>query len=237
MKRIALVPLVFILMLSIAPVSAQEYTVAYTGTAGPDSSQGDYTDTWDDEMTSYEGINEAVGVSYVILNFTTPEGDLVSFNYSVNGAAYFGDDGNAELWVYNWTGHSWVYLADLGIGFGAWANGTVSGSDYSDGTQISMRATSVDSGSSSGVAVIIAWLEDIEIDHWHEVADITLTFLAPLHMWGIESTIIIIGLIMIPASGIYLVKGGRKGLSDERFWCTLIIFFVGFALLIGGIMP
>lgn len=144
------------------------YTVAYNGTAGPDSSIGNYTLTWDDEMTDYDGLKDtAGGYSYVILNFTiAPIQNFGGFNYSVMHAAFNDDDDNSELWVYNWVTDDWVYLAEGGKGLGAWSNGTVSGPQYSDGTEVLIRATSTDADSSSGVAVLIAWLEIFSGPPW-----------------------------------------------------------------------
>lgn len=255
MRLKALIPLALLMLLCIAPfpISANGNTLAYTGTAGPDSSVGDYTDTWADLMTDYDGVKDTAGESYVILNFTiAPFTHLMAFNYSVNGAAYFDDDGSAELWVYDWTAYDWVYLDDLGLGAGAWANGSISGSQYSDGTQIALRANSTDSDGGSGVAVIIAWLHNIEGGDWHNVGtgeffiDVegwnvvglaTFYFDVPMDLWGFNRTLIILGLIMIPSSSIYLVRGGRKDLSRDKFFFVLVIFFAGCALFIGGIMP
>jgi len=45
------------------------------------------------------------------------------------------------------------------------------------------------------------------------------------------------GLIMIPASTLYLVKGGKDEMSSDRFFYFIIVFIIGWALLLGGIMP
>jgi len=56
-------------------------------------------------------------------------------------------------------------------------------------------------------------------------------------LWGLDVTIIFLGLIMIPASAMYLVRGGRKELDADKVFYVLILFFVGWALFLGGIMP
>ena len=48
---------------------------------------------------------------------------------------------------------------------------------------------------------------------------------------------ILLGFIMIPSSTLYLVRGGKDGLSSDKLFYFLIIFFIGWALLLGGIMP
>ena len=256
MRHKALVLFAFALMICLVPIPvlANGNTVAYTGTAGPDSSSGDYTDTHDNLLTDYDGIKDTAGESYVILNFSiAPDNYLNSFNYSVNGAAYNDDDGNAELWVYDWTAHDWSYLDDLGQGFGAWANGSVSGSQYSGDSQITIMANSTDSDGASGVAVIIAWLHNIDsqISEWHTVGTAQLFydvegwnaytaivgFLVMFPEGVLQAWLVFLGLIMIPASTIYLVHGGRKKASLDKLFFGLVVFFIGFALLLGGIMP
>jgi hypothetical protein len=147
--------------------SSNGYTLAYNGTAGPDSSQGSYNDTWADELTDYNGIKDTAGEAYVILNFSiSPIQNFGSFNYSVMHGAYNDDDGNSELWVYDWLNDDWVYLGDGGQGIGGWTNGTISGSIYSDGTEILIMANSTDSDGQAGVAVQIAWLDIFAGPDW-----------------------------------------------------------------------
>lgn len=144
-------------------IASNGYTVASNGSAGPDSSQGNYTLTWDDSMTNYDGIKDTAGEAYVILNFTVaPIENFIGFNYSVEFGAYNDDDGPSELWVYDWANNDWVYLGDGGQGISAWANGSISGAQYSDGSQITIMANSTDSDGAAGVAVMIAWLEILE---------------------------------------------------------------------------
>jgi len=142
-------------------LSSNGYDLAYDGVAGPDSSVGNYTLTWDDEMTDYDGIKNTAGEAYVILNFSAIQ-NFGGFNYSVLHASYGGadpDDGNSELWVYDFLNDEWEYLGDGGQGLGGWTNGTLSGSKYSEDSEILIKCNSTDSDSAAGVAVMIAWLE------------------------------------------------------------------------------
>ncbi len=59
----------------------------------------------------------------------------------------------------------------------------------------------------------------------------------PTFQFGYDALLIFAGLIMIPMSTMYLVRGGREKLSMEKTFYFLIIFMVGLGLLIGGIMP
>ncbi len=59
----------------------------------------------------------------------------------------------------------------------------------------------------------------------------------PIAQFGYDAFFIFLGLIMIPASTMYLVRGGRKDMSMDKVFYGLIVFAVGLGLLIGGIMP
>ncbi len=59
----------------------------------------------------------------------------------------------------------------------------------------------------------------------------------PTFRFGYDAFFIFLGLIMMPVSTMYLVRGGRKEMSSEKLFYGLIIFAVGFGLLVGGIMP
>ncbi len=59
----------------------------------------------------------------------------------------------------------------------------------------------------------------------------------PVFQFGYDTFFIFLGLIMIPVSTMYLVRGGRKKMSMDKLFFFLIIFVVGFGLLVGGIMP
>ena len=72
---------------------------------------------------------------------------------------------------------------------------------------------------------------------WVEVGRATVYLNVPFDMWGFNGALIILGLIMIPASGAYLVWGGRKDLDQDKLFMALIMFCMGWGLLIGGIMP
>jgi hypothetical protein len=85
------------------------------------------------------------------------------------------------------------------------------------------------------------WIDYIEISRdyetWVEVAQATLYVNVPLNTWGLESLMILLGMIMVPASTMYLIYGAKHDRSMDRLLYGLIVFFIGWALLIGGIMP
>lgn len=59
----------------------------------------------------------------------------------------------------------------------------------------------------------------------------------PEFQFGYDAFFIFLGLIMIPTSTMYLVKGGRKEMSTDKLFYGLVIFVLGFGFLIGGILP
>ena len=59
----------------------------------------------------------------------------------------------------------------------------------------------------------------------------------PVAIFGYDAFFVFLGLIMIPFSTMYLVKGGRKELSMDKVFYFLILFMLGWAFFIGGIMP
>jgi len=88
---------------------------------------------------------------------------------------------------------------------------------------------------------------DFDVDYirfdifpWVPVGDAEFIFPVewdPAAQFGFDSFFIFLGLIMIPTSTVYLVRGGRNEASMDKLFWGLVIFVVGWGLLIGGIMP
>ncbi len=55
--------------------------------------------------------------------------------------------------------------------------------------------------------------------------------------WGINTATVFLGLCMIPASVLLFVRGGKDDLDSDKFFYFLIMFVMGWALFVGGIMP
>jgi len=70
---------------------------------------------------------------------------------------------------------------------------------------------------------------------WQEAGTAIIRFEVPIFTGSLDALIIFAGLIMIPASTLYLVKGGKDEMSGEKFFFGLIAFTIGWALVIGGI--
>lgn len=80
----------------------------------------------------------------------------------------------------------------------------------------------------------------VEVVKWMEVGE--AGFILPISwspevQFGYDAFFIFLGLIMIPASTMYLVRGGKKGMSTDKLFYGLVIFALGVGFLIGGIMP
>ena len=71
---------------------------------------------------------------------------------------------------------------------------------------------------------------------WYEVGEATIWFRVPYGEWGMNTLLIFLGLILIPASTLYLVYGGLKKMSMDKLFYGLIMFCIGWALFLGGIM-
>lgn len=75
---------------------------------------------------------------------------------------------------------------------------------------------------------------------WNEYGNPELIFPVswhPVALFGYNAFFVFLGLIMIPASTMYIVRGGKREMSRNKLFYALIIFFVGLGLLIDGVMP
>ena len=73
---------------------------------------------------------------------------------------------------------------------------------------------------------LLGWNPDYTVTVWFDM----IPFTGNLNM-----LLIFGGLIMIPASTLYIVKGGRSEMSSDKLFYFLIAFIMGWALVIGGI--
>ena len=72
---------------------------------------------------------------------------------------------------------------------------------------------------------------------WFTISSPILLFSVSFDMWGFDTGLIILGLVMIPVSTIYLAYGAKHDRSSDRLFYGLIIFFLGCGLFIGGVLP
>ncbi len=78
--------------------------------------------------------------------------------------------------------------------------------------------------------------ETAPIPDWVDVGTVIISFVVPLFTGSLDALLIILGLVMIPASTLYLVKGGKAEMSRDKLFYGLIAFVLGCALFLGGIM-
>lgn len=75
--------------------------------------------------------------------------------------------------------------------------------------------------------------------YWSVVNSVTITFVAGISegtQWAYYSFILLVGAAMIPFSAIYLVWGGKKNFSTDKLFFGLLLFFLGWAVVIGVLL-
>lgn len=76
----------------------------------------------------------------------------------------------------------------------------------------------------------------IDTPEWIDVAEAIIRLFVPIPETFLQLVFVIIGAVLIPTSTVFLAYGGRKNLSMDKMLLFLIIFFIGWALLLGAIM-
>jgi hypothetical protein len=70
---------------------------------------------------------------------------------------------------------------------------------------------------------------------WYDAGTATIWFEVPVFTGSFDALLIFLGLILIPASTLYFVKGGKDEMSGNKVYYCLIAFVIGWALFLGGI--
>lgn len=252
MKKTLILGLFALLVISssIVPSTATISTgtlYAVAGNAGDNTVSGDYTDTFSGVDSSYDAQTEGAGIAWIVLNFTfeIPSGfGFESFDYAIH-AAGGADDINSALFVYDWDGASYVELEAIGNGIASWNNDTgINDPDYclnNETIRIRVESEEPDNPDNADVTISIALLT-VYIDDrtFQDVGEAEFIFPVgwdPTFQFGYDAAFIFAGLLLLPASTIYLVRGGRKGMSSDKVFFFLVMFMMGLGLFIGGIMP
>ena len=140
-------------------------------------------------------------------------------------------------------GHSWGFLTYSG----GWATAVydeLSDEVFSDGIQTDMQFSIFDPLRISAITftdmqrfrTIDTIIMYFDLPEWHVIASAVIIIWMELSTIGLDWFLIFLGLIMIPSSTIYIVKGGRKEASMDKVFFALVAFILGCALFIGGIM-
>lgn len=152
---------------------------ASSGSAGPDSDSGAYTDTWSDTQTDYDGYETTSGTSYVILNFTTEEIEyktIVGFKVDMH-AAGANDDDESKLYFYDWTTDVWTEKRDAcGLGVFIWTETSTTESKYFNEGQVSIKLESTDSDSDSIAAIAVAKMSILYDVHYKQLVLNVMSF-------------------------------------------------------------
>jgi hypothetical protein len=74
-----------------------------------------------------------------------------------------------------------------------------------------------------------------DVTKWQDAGTVIIYFEVPIFEGSLNALLIFLGLIMIPASTLYFVKGGKEEMSGNKVYYCLIVFTVGWALFLGGI--
>jgi len=71
---------------------------------------------------------------------------------------------------------------------------------------------------------------------WITINDIEVVFYIAYDEKGLNTFILFLGLCLIPASTLFLVKGGKDDLSQNKVFFFIVMFLIGWGLVIGTIM-
>jgi len=196
----------------------------------------DYTDTYTINTVSYGGTHPSE--LNVDLWFDLPSG-YIPFNFS----AYWNSAEWGEIQVYDFDQSDFVTFIDSPNGIGgslAWDTDTIDNEDYYNTTHIGFRFHSSGFGDREINIDYIALDMLLYTPEWFKTNEVTFIFYVewnPAAEFGFDLFFIFLGLIMMPVSTMYLVRGGRQEMSRDKLFLGLVIFFVGWGLLVGGIMP
>jgi len=75
-----------------------------------------------------------------------------------------------------------------------------------------------------------------DLPNWWIVGVAVAGFYIPIGELTLQFLLMIMGLVMIPFSTLFLVKGGRDEMSKDKLFFFLLIFLCGWALVLGGLM-
>ena len=76
---------------------------------------------------------------------------------------------------------------------------------------------------------------EIEEREWHEVGEAELVFSIPIDETALNWFLIILGMFMVPASTLYLVKGGKNNMSTDKVFYFIVAFLFGWGLIFIGV--
>ena len=72
-------------------------------------------------------------------------------------------------------------------------------------------------------------------ESWQEVGEAELIFSVPIDETALNWFLILLGMFMVPASTLYLVKGGKKDASMDKAFYSIVVFLIGWGLIFIGV--
>jgi len=72
--------------------------------------------------------------------------------------------------------------------------------------------------------------------NWWVIGIAGAVFYIPIGEFTLQLLMMIMGLVMIPFSTLFLVKGGRDEMDRDKLYFFLLMFLIGWALFLGGIL-
>ena len=77
--------------------------------------------------------------------------------------------------------------------------------------------------------------DEQSIPEWQEVGDAELVFSIPIDETALNWFLILLGMFMVPASTLYLVKGGKNNMSMDKVFYFIVAFLFGWGLIFIGV--
>lgn len=219
--------------------------ITYHSNAGLDpedygiGSDGDIIETW---IVPDSSVDERVIYKLDFTNIDNSDGDInLTVRYRVEDE-YIG----FRLDLY----YTDVTAGSTGLIFSqTWTNATIVADSGKTLDYVLFRCDDYPNSVSSGNRSI--YIDFIEItnptdtlaywaERWNEVT--TATFYLDVQMsestvWAFNNLHILLGFGLIVGSGVYLAKGGRDEISFDKGFYVIVAFMIGWALVIGVVMP
>jgi len=220
-------------------IPSEDEPVLMTATSGSTDAQtptGDYTDTHSVNSVYFGGTDPAEMSVFLWVELSE---EIEGFDYAI----YWNSLVDGDIYIYDHDASDWVLLDGSPNGGGsgplAWDNDTVSNEDYYNSTHVGF---SLYCGIVDGAGINVDYFEIVATPapEWTEINEATLYFRVsypPEQVFLGNLVLIALGMIMVPVSTMYLVKGGRDELSTDKGFWFIIIFMLGWAFIIGGVMP
>jgi len=208
---------------------------ATSGSTDAGTPTGTYTDTHSVNGV-FLGGTDPDEISVILWVNISEETGVGGCNY----AAYWNSSTSGYIYIYNHDSSDWSLLDDTPNGDNgplAWDNDTVVNEDYYNSTSVGFKFVATSIIGSGHIYVDYFQIETVQGPDWKENDEASFYFNVPYNMWGYNTALIILGLVMIPVSTIYLAYGAKHDRSSNRLFFGLMLFMLGCGLFIGGVLP